>query len=133
MINQKQSRVMVDLDYDRNGVQTGSLRIPFSQDRDAYGYIPVPLMVARNGSGPTVLLTGANHGDEVEGSAALMSLMRDIDVKRLRGRLIIIPGLNFPAYLNSSRTSPIDRGNLNRLFPGDPDGTPTSALAHYIG
>jgi uncharacterized protein len=133
MNNQKQTRVTADLDFDRGGIQTGALRIPYSHDRDAYGYIPVPLMVAKNGSGPTVLLTGANHGDEVEGSAALMSLMRNMDVKQLRGRLIIIPGLNFPAYLNSSRTSPIDHGNLNRLFPGDPDGSPTSVLAHYIG
>jgi hypothetical protein len=30
------------------------------------------------------------------------------------------------------RTSPIDEGNLNRSFPGDPDGTPTEIIAHFI-
>lgn len=131
-MDQRRSPVTADIDLDRDGIQTGRLRIPYSQDRDAYGFIPVPLMVARRGEGPTVLLTGANHGDEVEGSAALMGLMRTLDIERLNGRLIIVPALNFPAYLNGSRTSPVDRGNLNRLFPGDPHGTPTEVLAHYI-
>jgi predicted deacylase len=89
-------------------------------------------MVARGGAGPTILLTGANHGDEYEGSVALMRLMREISPDRLNGRLIIIPGLNFPAFLNGTRTSPIDKGNLNRVFPGKRNGTPTEMIAHYI-
>ena len=128
----QKSQVTTDIDFEREGIQTGSLRVPYSHDRDAYGYIPVPLMVARRGSGPTVLLTGANHGDEYEGSVALMQLMRNLALDRLNGQLIIIPGLNFPAYLNGTRTSPIDKGNLNRLFPGDPNGTPTQMIAHYV-
>jgi uncharacterized protein len=132
-MSSSRSPVTADVDFERDGIQTGHLRVPYSQDRDAYGYLPVPVMVARRGDGPTVLLTGANHGDEVEGSAALMHLMREIDLDRLNGRLIIIPGLNFSAYLNGTRTSPIDKGNLNRLFPGDPDGSPTAVLAHYVG
>lgn len=132
-MSSSRSSVTADVNFEADGIQTGHLRIPYSQDRDAYGYLPVPMMVARRGTGPTVLLTGANHGDEVEGSAALMHLMREIDLNRLNGRLIIIPGLNFSAYLNGTRTSPIDKGNLNRLFPGDPDGSPTAVLAHYIG
>ena len=132
-MSSSRSPVTADVDFQADSIQTGHLRIPYSQDRDAYGSLPVPVMVARQGAGPTVLLTGANHGDEVEGSAALMHLMREINVDRLNGRLIIIPGLNFSAYLNGTRTSPIDKGNLNRLFPGDPDGSPTAVLAHYIG
>lgn len=65
------SRIVTDIDFAKPGVQTGTLQIPYSHDRDAYGHVPVPLMVAANGAGPTVLLTGANHGDEVEGSVAL--------------------------------------------------------------
>jgi len=132
----QKSSLSTDLDYDREGIQTGTLRLPHSHNRDAYGHIPIPLMIAKHGAGPTVLLTGANHGDEYEGSVALMHLMHELsDARRLdslRGRLFIIPGLNFPAYLNGTRTSPIDLGNLNRLFPGNPNGTPTEMLAHYI-
>lgn len=126
------TQVTTDIDFDRDGIQTGSLQVPYSHDRDAYGFLPVPLMVARNGAGPTVLLTGANHGDEYEGSVAIMHLMRELKLDQLRGRLILIPALNFPAYLNGTRTSPIDKGNLNRLFPGDPNGSPTQMVAHYI-
>ncbi len=131
-VTKRKSSVSTDIDFDRDGIQTGVLRVPYSHDRDAYGYVPIPLMVARRGDGPTVLLTGANHGDEYEGSVALMHLMHKLKLEDLNGCLIIIPGLNFPAYLNGTRTSPLDKGNLNRLFPGDPDGTPTQMIAHYI-
>jgi len=126
------SQVTTAIDFERDGIQTGCLQVPYSHDRDAYGFVPVPLMVAKNGSGPTVLLTGANHGDEYEGSVAIMHLMHELKLEQLNGRLILIPGLNFPAYLNGTRTSPLDKGNLNRLFPGDADGTPTQMIAHYI-
>ena len=126
------SQVTTDIDFERDGIQTGCLQVPYSHDRDAYGFVPVPLMVAKNGAGPTVLLTGANHGDEYEGSVAIMHLMRELKIDQLQGRLILVPALNFPAYLNGTRTSPLDKGNLNRLFPGDPNGTPTQMIAHYI-
>ncbi len=132
MTRPSRSPVVATVDYERDGVQHGVLQVPYSWDRDAYGHIPIPIMVARNGDGPTVLLTGANHGDEYEGPIALMRLMRRLRIERLRGRLIVIPALNFPAYLNGTRTSPLDRGNLNRLFPGDPAGGPTSVIAHYV-
>ena len=48
------------------------------------------------------------------------------------GRIIILPAANLPAAMAGARVSPIDDGNLNRAFPGDPDGTPTFAIAHYI-
>lgn len=126
------TQVRSSIDFDREGIQTGCLQVPYSHDRDAYGFIPVPLMVARRGDGPTVLLTGANHGDEYEGSVAIMHLMRELKLDQLQGRLILIPALNFPAYLNGTRTSPLDKGNLNRLFPGDANGSPTQMIAHYI-
>jgi hypothetical protein len=46
--------------------------------------------------------------------------------------VIVIPALNYPAYRAGTRTSPIDRVNLNRSFPGKRDGTVTEMLAHYI-
>jgi len=46
--------------------------------------------------------------------------------------VIILPAANLPAALDSARVSPIDQGNLNRSFPGDPDGGPTQQIAHYI-
>lgn len=126
------SLITTDIDYERDGVQTGTLRLPYSHNRSAYGHIPIPLMVAKRGTGPTVLLSGANHGDEYEGPLALMALMRDLPVEKLNGRIIIVPALNVPAYNAGTRVSPIDQVNLNRVFPGDRNGTPTMMLAHYI-
>ncbi|CAL8477580.1 succinylglutamate desuccinylase/aspartoacylase family protein [Caballeronia sp. S22] len=126
------SLIATDVDYERIGFQTGTLRLPWSHDRSAYGHIPIPLAVLNAGDGPTVLLTGGNHGDEYEGPVALMKLMQRMPELAIRGRLIVIPALNMPAFLNGSRTSPIDGGNLNRLFPGARHGKPTEMIAHYI-
>ncbi|MGC2037183.1 succinylglutamate desuccinylase/aspartoacylase family protein, partial [Paraburkholderia caledonica] len=128
------SLIATDIDFERSGFQTGTLRLPYSHDRSAYGHVPIPLAVlnAGAGTGPTVLLTGGNHGDEYEGPVALMKLMQRMPSMTIRGRLIVIPGLNFPAFVNGTRTSPIDRGNLNRLFPGARNGQPTEMIADYV-
>jgi len=126
------SLITTDLEFDTDGVQYGTLRVPYSHDRSAYGHVPIPAMVAKRGRGPTLLLTGANHGDEYEGPVALMRLMRELPIDELNGRLIVVPALNYPAYLAGTRTSPIDKGNLNRVFPGNRNGTVTEMIAHYV-
>ncbi|HVB39237.1 MAG TPA: succinylglutamate desuccinylase/aspartoacylase family protein [Vicinamibacterales bacterium] len=124
--------ITTDLDFNADGLQRGVLRVPYSHDRSAYGFIPIPLVVARRGQGPTVLLTGGVHGDEYEGPIALIRLIRELRIDELHGRLIIVPMLNAPAVQAATRTSPIDRINLNRTFPGDRNGTPTEMIADYV-
>ncbi len=126
------SPISATVDFDRDGVQHGFLRLPYSRDDSAWGAIMIPITVASNGRGPTALLTGANHGDEYEGPVALMDLASSIDAAKIRGRVIMIPGMNFPALRAATRTSPIDRGNLNRVFPGRPDGSVTEKIADYF-
>lgn len=92
----------------------------------------IPVCVIRNGSGPTALLTGANHGDEYEGPVALFDLARSLRPEDVSGRVIIIPAMNYPAFKAGTRTSPIDKGNLNRSFPGRPDGSVTEKIADYF-
>jgi N-alpha-acetyl-L-2,4-diaminobutyrate deacetylase len=124
--------ISATVDFERDGVQHGFLRLPYSRDDSAWGAVMIPVTVAKNGKGPTVLLTGANHGDEYEGPVALMKLASSIDASRLSGRVIIVPAMNYPAFRAATRTSPIDKGNLNRLFPGRPDGTVTEKIADYF-
>lgn len=126
------SRLTSTIDFEVAGKQCDYVRLPHSVHRSAYGWLPVPLCSVRNGDGPTVLLTSGVHGDEYEGQVALTRLIRDIDPADVSGRIIIMPMANYPAAKAGLRTSPIDELNLNRVFPGAADGSPTLALAHYI-
>jgi N-alpha-acetyl-L-2,4-diaminobutyrate deacetylase len=128
----KPSPIAATVDFDKKGVQHGFLRLPHSRDDSAWGSVMIPIAVVANGKGPTVLLTGANHGDEYEGPIALFELARTLRAEQIAGRVIIVPAMNYPAFRAGTRTSPIDRGNLNRLFPGRPDGSVTERIADYF-
>lgn len=124
--------ITCEVDFRASGKQTGFLRVPHSVDRSAYGWIPVPITVIAGGVGPTIMLMAGNHGDEYEGQIALTKLVRELEPDDIRGRIIILTMTNFPAAEAGSRISPIDDGNLNRAFPGNPRGGPTGMIAHYI-
>lgn len=124
--------ITATVDYDRDGVQHGFLKLPHSHDSSAWGSIMIPITVVKNGDGPTVLLTGGNHGDEYEGPIALFGLAGKIKADEISGRIIIVPAMNYPAFKSATRISPIDKGNLNRAFPGNPEGTTTAKIADYF-
>jgi len=126
------SLIFTDVDYNAQGKQVDWLYLPHSVTRSAYGALAIPIVVIRNGEGPTVFLMSGNHGDEYEGQITLAKLIRELEPEHIRGRIIILPAANMPAAMAGARVSPIDQGNLNRAFPGDPNGTPTWAIAHYI-
>ena len=128
----KDSPITSTVDFDKDGVQHGFLKLPHSHDASAWGSIVIPITVAKNGKGPTILFTGANHGDEYEGPVALFDLANQIKAEDISGRVIIVPGMNYPAFQAGKRTSPIDGGNMNRVFPGNPEGTFTEKIADYF-
>jgi N-alpha-acetyl-L-2,4-diaminobutyrate deacetylase len=131
-LSPRQSPVTPTVDFAAQGVQHGHLRLPHSRDDSAWGSVMIPVCVVANGEGPTALLTGANHGDEYEGPSALFELARSLDASQVSGRVTIVPALNYPAFRAGTRTSPIDKGNLNRSFPGRPDGSVTEKIADYV-
>lgn len=120
------------ISLDRDGKHHGFLQLPYSRDDSAWGSIMIPLTVVRNGDGPVALLTGGNHGDEYEGPVALQNLAVDLMPAEMQGTVIILPAMNYPAFRAGRRTSPIDQGNMNRIFPGRPDGTVTEKIADYF-
>ena len=128
----KDTPITSTVDFDKDGVQHGFLKLPHSHDASALGSIVIPITVAKNGEGPTILFTGANHGDEYEGPVALFDLANKIKAEDLSGRVIIVPGMNYPAFQAGKRTSPIDGGNMNRVFPGNSEGTFTEKIADYF-
>jgi len=121
-----------DIDLDADGKHTGRIRVPYSRDDAAWGSILIPITSIKNGKGPTILLTGGNHGDEYEGQLALLDLSKKLGADEINGQIILLPHMNYPAVISGTRTSPIDKGNMNRLFPGNPQGGVTEKIAHYV-
>jgi len=94
--------------------------------------VSTPVLVA-NGSapGPTVCLTAAVHGDELNGIEMVRRVFHDIDPKKLSGALIGVPIVNVQGFRRGSRYLP-DRRDLNRYFPGNPNGSAAARIAHSL-
>jgi len=84
--------------------------------------------------GPVLSLTGAIHGDEPNGLAAINRICDEIDPIRLSGTVIAFPLASPFSWITKSRTSSLDyeRLNMNRVFPGNADGLITERVAHAI-
>lgn len=126
------SPVTTEVDFEKSGKQISFLRVPHSHNTSAWGSVFIPIAVIKNGEGKTILFTGGVHGDEYEGPVALLKLARALTAADIQGRVIILPGLNQPALQVGDRLSPIDNKDMNRVFPGDPKGTISQVIAHYV-
>jgi predicted deacylase len=126
------SRIAPTVDLDAPGRSVGHLLVPFSDDDHAYSTIPVPVAVLRGGPGPTVLVAAGTHGDEWEGQVIARRIVASVQIDQLQGTIIVLPAHNLPAVRSARRCSPVDGDNLNRAFPGDPDGAPTRMIADYV-
>ncbi len=94
--------------------------------------ITIPLRVIRGADpGPTVFVTGALHGDELNGTGAIRSLISDPRWGPHRGNVIMIPVLNVLGFERHSRYLP-DRRDLNRCFPGHAAGSMATRMARVI-
>jgi hypothetical protein len=93
-------------------------------------YIATPVLVV-NGSepGPTLCLTAAIHGDELNGIETVRRVLYNLEPERLKGAVIGVPIVNLQGFHASSRYLS-DRRDLNRYFPGDPGGSSASRIAH---
>lgn len=125
-------KVSCSFDLLAEGKQQGYLNVPHSSNESAWGAIRVPIATICRGEGPTLLFTGGNHGDEYEGPIALAKLIRSLEPESVQGRVIVIPYLNFSGVEAGTRCSPIDGLNMNRVFPGNRDGSVTEMIAHYL-
>jgi predicted deacylase len=94
--------------------------------------IDVPVVEATGASdGPTLTVIAGVHGCEYASMAAVRQWSATLAARDLRGRVRAVPVLNVPAFrARSPFVVPADGKNLNRCFPGDPDGTLADRLAH---
>ena len=92
--------------------------------------IPTPVLVAHGlNPGPTMCVTAAVHGDELNGIEAVRRFMYSIKPDKLRGTVIGVPIVNLQGFSRHSRYLS-DRRDLNRFFPGNPKGSSAARMAH---
>lgn len=92
--------------------------------------VPTPVLVAHGKQpGPVLCLTAAVHGDELNGIEMVRRVLYNIDPNQLHGSVIGVPIVNLQGFRRGSRYLP-DRRDLNRYFPGDPEGSSASRIAH---
>lgn len=94
--------------------------------------VAIPIRVRRGTkAGPTVFVTAALHGDELNGTGAIRSMLADPSWELSTGTLLMVPVLNVLGFERHSRYLP-DRRDLNRCFPGNSTGSMASRLAQVI-
>jgi uncharacterized protein len=105
-------------------------RLSWKSSAMGFNDIGAPVVVV-NGKqpGPVLCLTGGVHGDELNGVEVINRITRKLDPKTLAGSVIAVPVVNVSGFQRNSRYLP-DRRDLNRFFPGYPQGSAASRLAH---
>jgi predicted deacylase len=88
-------------------------------------------VVRASHTGPTVLVTGAVHGDEINGTGVVRALIRETPAGIQSGSLIMVPVVNLLGFERRARYLP-DRRDLNRCFPGSATGSLSARYAHEV-
>ncbi|WP_188194692.1 succinylglutamate desuccinylase/aspartoacylase family protein [Nonomuraea sp. SYSU D8015] len=90
----------------------------------------IPLIIVNGAQdGPVLCVDAGVHGDEYDGQEAVRRVLAETDPATLRGTLVGIPCMNTPAFEAAARASGLDHLNLNRIFPGDAEGSYSQRLA----
>ncbi|MEC7814639.1 MAG: succinylglutamate desuccinylase/aspartoacylase family protein [Pseudomonadota bacterium] len=110
-----------------------STRLAWSPNIQIAGLSQITPVLVINGAyaGPTLCLTGAVHGDELNGIEIIRRTMYDLNPQELTGRVIGVPIVNLTGFQQATRYLP-DRRDLNRYFPGKPDGTLADRVAYSL-
>jgi len=91
--------------------------------------ISLPVRVLHgNRDGPVLFLSAGIHGDEIIGVEIIRRVLNNVSVGRLAGTLICVPVVNLFGFISHQRYLP-DRRDLNRCFPGTPNGSLAAQLA----
>ena len=125
------TQVDCTIDLRAPGKQLGRLQYPKISNTGGWAYSFVPVATIARGDGPTVVVSGGNHGDEYEGQIALLRLVQELKPEQVTGRIVVVPVISIAASKANTRMWP-SGANFNRSFPGRPDGPPNEQLADYF-
>lgn len=108
-----------------------AVRLTWNSETAVGGFSEATPIIVVNGATPgkTLCLTGAVHGDELNGIEMVRRVVFDIDPAKLTGTIIGVPVANIMGFRRNSRYLP-DRRDWNRYFPGNTHGSSASRLAH---
>lgn len=82
-------------------------------------------------SGPALFLSGALHGDEINGVEIIRRILKNKLMNSLKGTLLAVPVVNIYGFINKTRYLP-DRRDLNRSFPGSETGSLAARMANVF-
>ena len=104
-------------------------RIPVTRLSNGHDVELVVHVIRGSKDGPKLAMFGGIHGDEPLGTEAVRRVLQQIDPEQIAGTIVAVPVANPYAFEAGKRVTPVDGLNLNRIFPGDSEGSLTEQLA----
>jgi predicted deacylase len=124
------SFVVGEVEASRGYKSSGYLAVPPGIDDGT----SIPITIVHGaGKGPVLVLIAGTHGYEYPGITALQRIRKALDPNQLSGTVIMVHIASLPSFLGRTiYNSPVDGKNLNRMYPGDPDGSLSQRIAHLL-
>jgi len=108
------------------------IKLEFNDDYGNKTFLPLTVIKGKDKGIVFTILAGV-HGAEYAPIIATQKLIKKFEVKRLSGTIIILPITNIGAFYSSTPyVNPIDNLNINRIFPGNKNGSVSEKIAHFI-
>ena len=108
------------------------IKLEFNDDYGNKTFLPLTVIKGKDKGIVFTILAGV-HGAEYAPIIATQKLIKKLEVKRLSGTIIILPITNIGAFYSSTPyVNPIDNLNINRIFPGNKNGSVSEKIAHFI-
>ena len=108
-------------------VATGELEV--GEGRDG-APVALPVCVVNGADdGDTLYLQAASDGDELNGVGVVSRLVPRLDPGTLAGTVLVVGIVNIHGFLQATHRNPLDDTKLNRVYPGDPDGSTSERIA----
>ena len=107
-------------------------RIPVTRLANGHDVELVVHVIRGAKDGPKLAMFGGIHGDEPLGTEAVRRVLQQIDPEQVSGTIVAIPVANPYSFEAGKRFTPADGLNLNRIFPGDSEGSLTEQLAAVL-